>query len=591
MIVYAAVMCLLFPIGVPLYYAAALFRSRNELHEIRRLELKNSAALTAIKLRAAELAAEEASKFIEQAQQANQASTEKYKKLRRELPSTLRKLTAGYEMRCFWFEIFECVRKILLVGLPVFFEPGTPGQLILGLVIAFLTFGAYCAFAPYERRSDDVLSAVCQVTIFFSLVASIVTNAFPNDPAMSVLLPALLFLPPTLSMLFEIEFFEYLSSMLSAEEGKRPGWLGRPLQRCLNACVNRLDRLLGTPEPRSSSWHHSRVDPPDGTFPEEQEVLPPTSLKRDNLPVAMRGAGARNRPSLLFWLRSSSHRKLFRTRAKVKEADATKEATMQAEAKEKEKETEKDGEKEGGKEGEGEATTAEAHAHKGRAHEGTSGPEGSSHEGIQESQEERLPSRVATPRSAWSDLGVDALSSSSNAPSTSQISPQVALPRLVQPPQEVEDAEMGARRKAATPQSSLRRSFGFLPAIPGMRKPSRRGVGQGGASAAAIAPIEYSPAALPAVESQTAARAEKPVESAPAGRSEEPSQPQESRKLQSEMEVADLGMEVEDLESGLDDADGSARAQEPRSTEWRVAQPGDAQAMRSGVGAAHVHHM
>ena len=31
MIVYAAVMCLLFPIGVPLYYAAALFRSRNEL--------------------------------------------------------------------------------------------------------------------------------------------------------------------------------------------------------------------------------------------------------------------------------------------------------------------------------------------------------------------------------------------------------------------------------------------------------------------------------------------------------------------------------------------------------------------------------
>ena len=398
MIVYAAVMCLLFPIGVPLYYAAALFRSRNELREIRRLELKNSAAFTAIKLRAAELAPEEASKFMERAEQANEASTEKYKKLRRELPSTLRKLTAGYEMRCFWFEIFECVRKILLVGLPVFFEPGTPGQLILGLVIAFLTFGAYCAFAPYENRSDDVLSAVCQVAIFISLVASIVTNAFPNDPAMSVLLPALLFLPPALSMLFEIKFFEFLSSMLSAEEGKRPGWLGQPLQSCRNACVNRLDRLLGTPELRSSLWHHYRVHPPDGTFPEEQEV-PPASLKRDNLLVAMRGAGARNLPSsLLFWLRSTSSRKPSHMRAKVKEADAT--------------------------------------------------------------------------------------------------------------------------------------------------------VGQGGASAAAIAPIEYSLAALPAVESQTATRSEKPVESAPAGRTEEPSQPQESRKLHPEMGVADLGMEVEDLDSG-----------------------------------------
>merc|ERR1719424_1651204 len=98
-------------------------------------------------------------------------------------------------MRCYWFEIFECARKILLVGLPVFFEPGTPAQLIFGLIINFITFGAYCFFSPYEEGSDDLLSGFCQLSIFFSLVASIITNAYPEDPVMSVVLPIFLLVP------------------------------------------------------------------------------------------------------------------------------------------------------------------------------------------------------------------------------------------------------------------------------------------------------------------------------------------------------------------------------------------------------------
>jgi hypothetical protein len=36
------------------------------------------------------------------------------------LDATVRKLLFGYEMRCYWFELYECVRKLLLIGLPVF---------------------------------------------------------------------------------------------------------------------------------------------------------------------------------------------------------------------------------------------------------------------------------------------------------------------------------------------------------------------------------------------------------------------------------------------------------------------------------------
>ena len=35
----------------------------------------------------------------------------------------MQKLTSGYEYRIYWFELFETVRKVLLVGVPCVF-PG-----------------------------------------------------------------------------------------------------------------------------------------------------------------------------------------------------------------------------------------------------------------------------------------------------------------------------------------------------------------------------------------------------------------------------------------------------------------------------------
>ena len=46
-------------------------------------------------------------------------------RLKERLSPFVAKLTDGYEMRCRWFEVFECVRKIMLVGIPALFEPGS----------------------------------------------------------------------------------------------------------------------------------------------------------------------------------------------------------------------------------------------------------------------------------------------------------------------------------------------------------------------------------------------------------------------------------------------------------------------------------
>eukprot|EP00966_Prymnesium_polylepis_P311052 7186477-Prymnesium_polylepis.7 len=117
------------------------------------------------------------------------------------------------ELRVYWFEVFECGRKVALVGcVAQLGSPppthGSPGQLILGLIVCFLTCnsagveprllctcgrligglhpcgatdGMYTHFAPYEGSSDGSLAQLAQLTIFFSLVASLVTNAYPEE--------------------------------------------------------------------------------------------------------------------------------------------------------------------------------------------------------------------------------------------------------------------------------------------------------------------------------------------------------------------------------------------------------------------------
>jgi hypothetical protein len=48
-------------------------------------------------------------------------------------------LIQGYKFKAYWFEVFECVRKIFMVGIPCFFPPGATAQLIFGLIISFVS--------------------------------------------------------------------------------------------------------------------------------------------------------------------------------------------------------------------------------------------------------------------------------------------------------------------------------------------------------------------------------------------------------------------------------------------------------------------
>jgi len=172
----------------------------------------------------------------------------KYHERRGNLPGALKKLTNGYEMRTYWFDIFECGRKMALVALPIFLPADSPEQLTLGLIICFVTFGTYMMYAPFIDDGDDFLSQICQMQIFFSLLSSIILQTDPNSPVMAVLLPILIAVPPVSGFIFESGVLDELKKITSPDDtgwpipftgGKRVG-VG-----CRSRTTACLERLLG----------------------------------------------------------------------------------------------------------------------------------------------------------------------------------------------------------------------------------------------------------------------------------------------------------------------------------------------------------
>ena len=108
------------------------------------------------------------------------------------------------EPRVLRWELFECFRKLAIVGLPVFFEPGSSEQLTFGLLICCLTLACkstlnrlqsrvllyrvflvetgFAKYSPNRDPDDDTLQLMCLIEVFVALLSTIVLRyeiAFP----------------------------------------------------------------------------------------------------------------------------------------------------------------------------------------------------------------------------------------------------------------------------------------------------------------------------------------------------------------------------------------------------------------------------
>ena len=94
-----------------------------------------------------------------------------------------------------------------------------------------------------------------QIAIFFSLLASIVTDAYPEDEILRVLLPGILLVPPILALMFEAPLGEQFHRWTGTN---RQGFFGRCVLWCHRALTLRVDSLYGVKDGGQGSVEHVR---------------------------------------------------------------------------------------------------------------------------------------------------------------------------------------------------------------------------------------------------------------------------------------------------------------------------------------------
>jgi len=195
MCVFALAMVVIHVIGYPLVYAYLFFRRyRKPLVTLRNQELANHHIDQLAKID--QLNKEEKAKLKDE----HDARHPPVDANELEIPSYVQNLIGGYEIRTYWFEIFEMLRKVLLVGIPGTFEKGSNMQLVWGLLVCFLTAGMYMSYAPFIMDSDDKLQQLAQLQIFITLTASLGLRSVPQEPIMVYTLTTFLALVPLLGI-------------------------------------------------------------------------------------------------------------------------------------------------------------------------------------------------------------------------------------------------------------------------------------------------------------------------------------------------------------------------------------------------------
>jgi hypothetical protein len=199
---YAVLMLFVYPLGAPTLYAYLLFvRCGVQLDQIKSMHMRMPTLKEKDEREACQDEIEEKKAKIEE----KKAEIEEKKA---ELPDYVQKLIFGYALHVFYFEIIECFRKLAIVCMPVFFDAGTPAQLIFGLLICFLTAMLYSNLRPYARDGDTALALVAQANIFFNLLSSVALS-YGNSSAevernMDVLLVVLMIVPFAMAIILEL---------------------------------------------------------------------------------------------------------------------------------------------------------------------------------------------------------------------------------------------------------------------------------------------------------------------------------------------------------------------------------------------------
>ena len=150
--VYAGLMIIIYPIGVPLMYFYLLWSKRDMIDP-----------------------GQERNEGKMDEEEALQAAL-KCREENEEADPTLKSLSflyAAYEPKYWWFEVFETIRKLALTGLLVFLVPGTAAQIVISLAMCMFSMRIYSGCKPFIEVCDDRFSETAQWQLYFTLFGAL----------------------------------------------------------------------------------------------------------------------------------------------------------------------------------------------------------------------------------------------------------------------------------------------------------------------------------------------------------------------------------------------------------------------------------
>lgn len=136
--IYAGVMIVVYPVGIPLFYATLLFKNREVLMDADGREHD-----TRVK-----------------------SATDLWK---------------PYKPDRFYYEVIECGRRILLAGVVVFIYPNTAAQLAVTLVMTVFFIFVSEALAPYLSNWDAWVSRTGHAIVFLSMYVALLLKVDVSD--------------------------------------------------------------------------------------------------------------------------------------------------------------------------------------------------------------------------------------------------------------------------------------------------------------------------------------------------------------------------------------------------------------------------
>jgi hypothetical protein len=87
-----------------------------------------------------------------------------------------------YKPKYYYWSLVDLSRKLILVGIVVFIEPGSTRQILAGVTFAAIGWAieAYCK--PFVHESENLLSGVARVVAANVVVVDLGVDAVPKPP-------------------------------------------------------------------------------------------------------------------------------------------------------------------------------------------------------------------------------------------------------------------------------------------------------------------------------------------------------------------------------------------------------------------------